>query len=646
MHMTKKTDHELGMTRAIARRDFLQGVAIGATFGALTPGHATAAQPEQEAQDANGYYPPMRLGMRGDHPGAFEAAHALRDGDFWNKASALVDTGESYDLVVAGGGISGLAAAHFYRAANPHAKILIVENHDDFGGHAKRNEFHVNGRMELINGGTMDIDSPTPYGAVAAGLLKSLGIEPDVLAKECSDPSVYAGLKTGVFFDRETFGVDRLVTIDADRGRPATPQAWKAFVAAAPFSEPVRRSVLKIETGTEDYFPGLDSDQKKDRLWRISYRDYLLNVVKADPGVLPFYQHRTDEEWCVGIDAVSALDCWGMGYSGFSGLGLRPGGPSLKRMGYTPAGYSTTGGSDTFHFPDGNASIARLLVRALIPGSIPGRDARDIVTAICDYARLDQPRNNVRLRLNSLVVRARNVSDGVEIAYAPSAGGGNIHRVRAKHCVLACWNMIIPWLVPELPQTQKTALRALVKAPLIYANVALRNWTAFRKLGVKRVLAPSGYFSDFNLNPAVNIGGYRSVRSAEEPVLIRMMRSPAKPGLPEDDQNRAGRAELLQTPFETFERAIRGQLGRTLAGGGFDPARDIEGIAVNRWAHGYAPEYNALWEKGYDADHTPNLIARQRFGRIAIANSDSGYAAFTDSAINQAHRTVGELLGG
>jgi spermidine dehydrogenase len=643
--MIRKTDSELGMNRPIARRDFLEGAAIGVTVGALAPELAAAHQVEQEAQDGAGYYPPTRLGMRGSHPGAFEAAHALRDDDFWKHAHSLDDAEESYDLVIAGGGISGLSAAYFYRAAKPDAKILIIENHDDFGGHAKRNEFHLNGRVELINGGTMDIDSATPYSAVAQGLLTSLGIDPVKLEKECADPSVYAGLKTGVFFDRETFGSDRLVTIDADRYKRATSQDWKEFVAHAPVSEAVRRSILKIETGAEDYYPGLSSDQKKDHLWRMSYRDYLLNVVKADPATMALYQHRTDEEWAVGIDAVSALDCWGIGMPGFDGLKLQPGGPSLKRMGYTPAGYSTTGGSDYFHFPDGNASVARLLVRALVPNSMPGRDARDIVTARCDYSMLDRRDHAVRIRLNALVVRARNVPKGVEVAYAPSAGGGKISRVRARACVLACWNMIIPWLAPELPETQKTALHALVKAPLVYTSVALRNWTAFHKLGIKRVLAPGGYHSGFTLNPAVNIGGYKSVRSPDEPVLIRMVRTPAKPGLPESDQNRAGRAELLQTSFETFERNIREQLGRTLGSAGFDPARDIEGIAVNRWAHGYAPEYNALWEKDYDADHTPNLIARQRFGRIAIANSDAGYAAFTSSAIDQAHRAVGELLG-
>ena len=646
--MGDKNDKELGMDRAIARRDFLQGAAIGTA--AITAGHipsASAREAEHLAQNQPGYYPPTRLGLRGSHPGSFEAAHEVRDGDFWNHAPGLEDTGESFDLVIAGGGISGLSAAHFYRAAKPDARILILENHDDFGGHAKRNEFHLGGRMELLNGGTLEIDSPTPYGPIAGGLLQELGVHPVELSKTCDAPSIYSGLHEGVFFDKETFGVDKLLALQSEEGR-AKPGALKPFLARAPLGEVVRRDILRIEEGSEDYLPGLNSDQKKDRLWRLSYRDYLLKVVKADPGVIAYYQRRTDGLWGCGIDAVSALDCWGVGFPGFQGLKLAPGG--TNRMGYTPRGYASTGGSYTFHFPDGNASIARLLVRNLIPAAISGHDATDIVTAKTRYDELDKPDAPVRLRLNSLVVRVRNVGDakssrGVEVAYTRASGGGKVFRVRARACVLASWNMMIPYLCPELPVRQKEALHSLIKTPLVYTSVALPNWTAFHRLGIKRVYAPGSYFSSFSLNEPVNIGAYQSPSSPNEPILIRMTRTPASPGLPEREQHKIGRAELLSTPFETFERNIRQQLGRTLSPGGFDPAHDIEGIAVNRWPHGYAPEYNALVDKGITADQTPNLVARARFGRIAIANADSGMAAYTDVAINQAHRAVHELLG-
>ena len=629
-------DEGLGMDRPIARRDFLQGAAIGVggvLLGGLAP-ELVAAAAEIAEQDRTGYYPPTRMGMRGSHPGSFEVAHALRDTK--SLAGPIADTGESFDLIVVGAGISGLAAAHFFRAAAPRARVLVLDNHDDFGGHAKRNEFHINGRTHLLNGGTLEIESPRPYGKVAADLMHSLGVDAKALDEACSkDVYESLGLHYGMFFDRETFGVDRLVVRKGEEREDTV-----AYLAQTPLKESVRKDILRIEHGDEDYLPGLTSAQKKDRLSRISYEHYLLKVVKADPGVLPYYLHITDGWWGCGIDAVSALDCWGTWFPGFKGLKLEAG--EAPRMGFTPAGFAATGGSDYFHFPDGNASIARLLVRSLIPAAIPGRDAHDVVTAVADYTKLDRPDSAARIRLNSSVLRVRNVgSERVEVIYSR---GGSLHRTTARQCVLACWNMMIPYLCPELPEAQKAALHQLIKTPLVYVSVALKNWRAFQRLGIRGVEAPGSYFSSFELNEAVDIGSYQSIRSPDEPILVRMERTPAKYGLPEREQHKVGRAELLTTSFETFEREIRGQLGRALSGGGFDPARDIEGIAVNRWPHGYAPEYNSLVDGDTPPEKMPNVIGRQRFGGIAIANSDAGMGAYTDIAMEEAHRAVHELI--
>jgi spermidine dehydrogenase len=631
-----------GRAAPITRRDFLGGIplAIGGAAAGLSPEYIAAAFAAAPVpQDAPGYYPPALTGLRGSHPGAFEAAHRLRDGDFWSQAASLKQTNEDYDLVVVGGGISGLAAAHFYRRKHPDARILILDNHDDFGGHAKRNEFSLNGRIELINGGTLLIDSPRPYSAVADGLLKALGIDPVALTQKCSHSDFYPslGLHRGIFFDKETFGADKLIAVP-----PGTP--WAQLLADAPLSPKVRSDIVRIEEAANDYMPGLTSAEKKTRLAAMSYRDYLLNVVKADPGVIPFYQKRTHGEWGVGIDAVSALDVWAFKFPGFDGLKLEPG--SAPHTGYTANGYADRGGSYTFHFPDGNASIARLLVRDLISDSLPGSSAEDVVTARLDYARLDQSASPVRIRLGSTVVRARNVGDaasssGVDIAYFR---GGDVYTVRARACVLACWNMMIPYLCPELPQKQKEALRYPVKTPLIYANVALRNWTAFKALGVAAVYAPGSYFSSLSLNAVVDIGDYKSARAPEEPMLVRMVRTPCQPGLPERDQNRAGQHDIFTTTFATFEGNIRDQLARILGPGGFDAARDVTGVTINRWPHGYAYEYNQLFDPEWPEAQQPHVIGRARFGRIAIANSDSGAAAYTDSAIDQAYRAIQELL--
>jgi spermidine dehydrogenase len=638
-----RLDQKLGEDRRIPRRDFLQGTLLGAASalgGSLLAGVADAAEPSATsatAQDEPGYYPPALTGLRGSHPGSFEAAHALRNGA---SIPATADTGESYDLIVVGGGISGLAAAHFFRArAGGASRILVLDNHDDFGGHAKRNEFSIGGSLQLLNGGTLEIDSPRPYSAVADGLLRELGIDVTALARKVEHRDFYRahGLREGAFFDAGTFGADKLVV-----GVGSVP--IRTLLADAPLSARAREDIARIEEGATDFLPGIAPQEKKLRLSRISYRDFLRDLVQVDPAVLAYYQARTEGWWGVGADAVSALDCWAFGYPGFKRMHLPRG--SIARMGPTPAGYQDTGGSATLHFPDGNATIARLLVRSLIALAVPGSTVEDVVTARVDYGRLDRPGSPVRLRLNSIAVRARHAGDPasareVEVSYLRD---GHAFSVRAKGCVLACYNMMIPYLCPELPAGQRAALHSLVKAPLVYTSVALRNWQAFQKLGVASVYAPGSYHTIFRLNPKVDIGGYRSAQTPDEPVLVQMYRSPCKPGLSEHEQNRAGRAELLATSFATFEHHIRDQLARTLAAGGFDPARDIEAITVNRWPHGYAHEYNPLFDPELPAAQQPWVLGRARFGRIAIANSDSGGLAYTDSAIDQASRAVDELL--
>ncbi len=649
----KSRDRALGLDRPITRRDFLNGIAIGTAAlaypdalparGSDPAGAAGAASDsEMPAQDVPGYYPPLLTGMRGSHPGSFEAAHALRDGQ---PPPPPQDTGERYDLIVVGAGISGLAAAHFYRAQRgPDSRILLLDNHDDFGGHAKRNEFHLDERLHLMNGGTLEIDSPRPYGPQAAGLLQTLGLDVPSLVKKTQHLQYYdqLGLKPGVFFDRETFGADQLI-VGTDKATLA-----QALVRA-PLSAKARDQIIELETGTVDYLPGLSSDEKKQRLSRISYQAFLREVVRTDPAVLKYYYAKTMDEQGVGIDAQSALDCWAFDLPGFQGMNLAKG--SIPRMGFTPKGYEETGGSYRLHFPDGNATIARLLVRDLLPHAVQGASnpasvAEDIVTARIDYAQLDTAAAPLRLRLNSTAVRVRHVGDPrsaseVEVAYVRAGRG---YAVRARGVVLAGYNMMIPYLCPELPADQQKALHTLVKTPLVYTTVALRNWQAFDRLKVNRVYAPGSYHVSVQLNPHVTIGSYGGALRPEDPVLLRMVRTPCQEGLTEREQNRAGRAELLRTSFETFERNIRDQLGRTLAGGGFDPARDITGITVNRWPHGYAREYNPLFDPELPESQQPYVLGRAQFGRITIANSDSGGGAYTDAAINQGYRAVMELL--
>jgi spermidine dehydrogenase len=286
-------------------------------------------------------------------------------------------------------------------------------------------------------------------------------------------------------------------------------------------------------------------------------------------------------------------------------------------------------------------------VRALIPGAVPGETMDDVVTARADYSKLDDANSPVHIRLNSTAVHVQPVKGAtpgkdVEVAYVRE---GKLVTVRAKNCVLACYNGMIPYICPDLPEKQKEALAYLVKAPLVYTHVALRNWAAFHKLGVHHIVAPGGYHTYTALDFPVSLGQYKFPSNPEEPMVLFMLRTPCRPGLSPRDQHRAGRMELLQTPFATFERNIRDQLVRMLGGAGFDSARDIEGITVNRWAHGYAFTPNPLFDPDWKEEEKPWVIGRKRFGSIAIANSDAGADAYTNVAIDQAHRAVTELAG-
>ena len=622
---------DLGMNRRIPRRDFLNGVAV-AIGGACAASRIAAlganelAKVTQAGASAAADYPPALTGLRGNYPEAVDAFAPMQRGAYRQFPALDVDTHEEYDLVVVGGGISGLAAAHFWRRAlGTNQRILVLDNHDDFGGHAKRNEFTYQGRTFIGYGGTQSIATPYPYSYTAKRLVEELGIEVE-RNSEFANRGALAKLGPSMFFDKEHFGEDRLV---AGNGR----LPWPEFLRQVPLPESARHDLIRLYGKNPDYLAGMSAEQKLATLARISWQDFLLKHAKMSPEALPFFLGQGGRN-NKRVDTTPALEAARRGSVGFNGLGL------TFEEEFRESSY-------TFHFPDGNASIARLLVNRLVPSALPGKQTMEtIVQAPMAYGKLDDPKSDVRVRLKSTVVRVEHEgeprhAERVRVAYRRD---GKTCGVSARHVILACYNALIPSLVPELPGAQKDALAYSVKVPMMYNNVLIRRWIAFEKLGVSNISAPGMYHTSCGLDPGTSIGGYRGVTTAEEPIIVRFVRNPNKPGIPRREQNRAGQQELLSMSFEQFELEIRRQLARMLGSGGFDPSADIVGITVNRWPHGYAYTYDTLGDSDVPPEQRPHVVGRQRFGRIAIANADAGAGAFTNQAIDEANRAVEELF--
>jgi len=638
----KLTDRNLGMDRSITRRDLLHGVGTFAA-GTMIPGPALAEQ--VLALEGSGAYPPALTGLRGNHVGSIEVSHqhGMEGRHDWGPVSEP-DTG-LYDLVVVGAGISGLSAAYFYRKEYPDARILIIDNHDDFGGHAKRNEFEVQGRTMIGYGGSQTLQEPSDYSDIVKTLLQDLGFDSRRFDK-AYDHTFFQrnGLRGGLFFNKEKWGANQFVPLNLGLFEDYIPVAdsdltIEQSVALVPIPEAARKELLRLLQGDTDQVTEIPAESPWEYLDKISYREFLIRHLNIkEPEVFEVLQDLASD-YGVGIDAVPASD--GMYYSGL---------PGWKSVGLSDEDW---GYIDPYihHFPDGNASIARLLVRSMIPSVATGNTMEDVVTARFDYSQLDKSASPVRVRLNSTVVNVQHDGDpnSVKQVSVTYVSDGQAFRVRARGCVLACNNSSIPFLCPEFPEKQREALAFQVKSPILYTSVALRNWRAWKTLGIGAVYAPGSYHVHAALDFPVSMGGYAYPEQPDEPVIVHMERFPHvnNQGLSAAEQFRRGRYELLSTSFEQIERNVRNQLAGMLSEGGFDPVDDIRGITVNRWAHGYARFYNPLFDTVYENDEDeryPHMLARKPFGRIAIANSDAGASAMIESAVEQGYRAVNELI--
>lgn len=564
--------------------------------------------------------------MRGNHEGSETAAHSVA---LQGRAIRLPSqTSEYYDLIVIGAGISGLTAAYRYRQAQPQAKILILDNHDDFGGHAKRTEFTVGDRTLITYGGSESLDSPKgSYSPQAHALLKDLGVDYLKLGSYFQQHLYEQDwqLRSGILFNQASFGENKIVV-----GKPEqSPSKAAAIIQQFPLNEADKQALIELYTQPKDYLAGKTRKQKQRLAATTSYYDFIKNWVKLNESALRYLTHISSEYWGHAINAVSLHEALEHGYPGLDKLGL-----PAEREEKEPYIY---------HFPDGNASIARLLVRQLILGIAAGHSMEDIVTAEFDYSRLDQAHQPVRIRLNTTALRLDNQADGVLVT-ALCQGNPELQAWHGKKCIFAGHSALAPHLIPDMPAAQQKAMKSNSKVPMIYAKIALKNAHAFKKLGVFKLYVPDSPYCLIQLDDPVHIGDYRHARTPDEPIVLHMVRiATAFNGTDARNMYKAGRGILRGQDYAQLEQEALSQV-RTLfqlADESLDDA--LIGIALHRWAHGYSYEQVGLWDNDSSAAAQTDLM-RQAGGHIHMAGTDVAWMPYLQNAIDEAVRAVGEIV--
>jgi spermidine dehydrogenase len=629
----------------ITRRDFINGFAMSLAAGTtLSPLELLAMTDDAVAARVASLYPPALTGMRGDHPGSFEVAHALAwQGASWPRPEQQTDN--TYDLVVVGGGLSGLGAAFYWQQKNGRdSRVLVIDNHDDFGGHCKRNEFLVDGVPLIGYGGSQSIDTPGHYSQGAAKLLRDTGIDVDRFYTYY-DQEFYARNKLGrgLFFSADKFGRDVLASDKINRWGGANLQddeigkSIREAVTQYPISAGAQEALINLLLSDKDYLAGRSRAEKITMLRKISYQQFLLKYAGVPLEASDVFRDSIVGLWGVGWDALSALQAYRDGMPGVQhlGLGELEGEPPGRDEPYI------------FHFPDGNAGVTRLLVRQLIPQAVPGSTMEDVVLARVDYAALDDPASAARIRLNSTAVDVRHATGGreVEITYVR---GGRPERVGARHVIMACDNKMIPYLCPEASKAQREALEYATKVPLVYQNIAVRNWKPFKELGYARISIPKAdYMNAFTVDFPVSMGGYKFAHDPAQPTVIHGSWVPTEPGkgLVAREQHEAGRRKLYAASFDDFEKDIMAKMDGALGRAGFDAERDIAAITVNRYPHGYAYEYNDFADpRDWGPEKGPHIAGRARICRISIANADASAYAYINGSFDAAIRAVEEQM--
>lgn len=632
----KTGDEKLGMQGEITRRDFLGStlLASGALLlDSVTPQEILAQTDEFTGYGGVGEY----ASSNGNTWTVLQAGHKIRDAVYNRLPKDIVETGEIYDCVIVGGGISGLAAALFFqRQAASRAKCLVLENHPIFGGEAKQNEFLVDGKRLVAHQGSAIYQLQEPQSFLAQ-FYDSIGLKRPKLSYQ-----TWAGPQAEMPLARTPYD-----TTGMDQGQygfwfgakfGSKPGLWvmdpvRKKLQGAPISEATRVEWLRFLTGTsieEKPFehPKVEGDATSRHLDTITLEQhYMERFGLSKETVRTFLSPVEGGGSGLGPDALSA-------YSDYAFEMLRP----------IP---DETGNLDQM-FPGGNTTIARLLVKSLIPAAIGGADTvEDVSRNTVKFAALDSTGAPARIRLAATAVAVQHDGDPakaltISVVYEKD---GKLYRVKARSAVMAGGSWTSKHIVRDLTETHRQAYAQFYRSPCMMANVAVRNWRFLYRMGLSGCRWFGGAVGDYlEVRKLALTGVVEPTISPESPIVLSLKVLYPYPGLSTEEQGNRGRMELLSTSFREYERRIREQFTDMFAKSGFDPQRDIAGIILNRWGHAYlSPQPGFFF--GKDGKPAPRETLRKApFGRIAFANTDLAGAMDHRFSILEAQRAVNQLV--
>jgi spermidine dehydrogenase len=616
-----------GMNRDMTRRDFLNGTLLGS--GALllrsaSPAQLLASAAQTPAQDDWTGYGGVGdyANSNGNTTAVFEAGHQIRDGLFESLPATAIDTGETYDCVVVGGGISGLATALiFQRKAGEGKTCLVLDNHPIFGGEAKRNEFLVDGHRLIGHQGSALFWPPYPHSFIAR-FYESIGLKtPRLEYQKWAGPAPEIPLTRTPYLGSAPYGLYFGKKFGQPQGVWVTDPKK---LERAPLSAKAREEFLRTQSPDQTaQKPQYRGDAISRRLDTITLEQHLMEKYGVSRDTVRTFLSDEGGGFGLGPDALS-------GYTGYA----------FDELGPIPE-------DGTEMFPDGNSGIARLIAKTLIPESIAGSPSlEDVCRNNVNFAVLDRPGAAARIRLDSTAVWVKHdgdpaKSESVTVAYTR---GGKTYRVKARSVVMAGGSWTTRHVVRDLPDDRKEAYAQFHRSPCMVANVAVRNWRFLYKMGISGCQWFDGLGSYLQIRKLALCGADSPTIGPDSPVVLTIKVLYTYPGKTAEDQGHMGRAEMIATPFREYERQIRQQLTDMFARTGFEASRDIAGIILNRWGHAYASPAPGFYF-GKDGRPAPGEVLRAAsFGRIAFANTDLSGMPDHKSSILEADRSVEQLL--